>query len=114
MIKYKGFQVAPAELEGLLLSKPEIADVCVIGIYSPSQATELPRALCVLKEDVTPSLQLKTEIVAFVASKVVHYKQLRGGVRFLEEIPKSASGKILRRLLRSSEHGKDENEQSKL
>lgn len=102
LIKYKGFQVPPAELESLLLSHPKVADVAVIGIEDKEQATELPRAYVVLGHDAK-SEDAKTvakEIIDWTAKKVASHKRLRGGVRIIDEIPKSPSGKILRRLLR--------------
>ncbi|KAK0273050.1 hypothetical protein LTR35_012462 [Friedmanniomyces endolithicus] len=100
LIKYKGFQVPPAELEGLLVSNPHIDDVAVLGIYKEDQATEVPLAYVKLRQGLTPSPQLEKEIMDWLASRVAHHKRLRGGVRFTEEIPKSASGKILRRMLK--------------
>lgn len=88
------------ELEALLLSMPEVADVCVIGVYDSSQATELPRAYIVPQANVKADAALAKKIKDFVASQVTNYKQLRGGVHFLEQIPKSTSGKILRRQVR--------------
>ncbi|XP_072050904.1 uncharacterized protein [Amphiura filiformis] len=102
LIKYKGSQVAPAELEELLLTNPAVADAAVIGIPD-EEAGELPKAFVVLKgtEQVT-----EEDIAKFVAGKVAPQKKLRGGVEFLETIPKSASGKILRRQLRDQERKK--------
>eukprot|EP01103_Thecamoeba_quadrilineata_P001616 TRINITY_DN11462_c0_g1_i1.p1 TRINITY_DN11462_c0_g1~~TRINITY_DN11462_c0_g1_i1.p1 ORF type:complete len:550 (+),score=118.32 TRINITY_DN11462_c0_g1_i1:18-1667(+) len=96
LIKSKGFQVAPAELEGVLLSHDEIADAAVIGIEDEVWG-EVPRAYVVLKNGAKITSE---EIKDFVASQVAPYKLLRGGVIFVEAVPKSASGKILRRLLR--------------
>ncbi|KAG9242973.1 hypothetical protein BJ878DRAFT_553963 [Calycina marina] len=100
LIKYKGFQVPPAELEGLLLGNPEVDDVGVIGIYEEAQATEVPRAYVVPKRGVQASPETSAKIVEWLAKKVASHKKLRGGVRFVDEIPKSASGKILRRVLK--------------
>lgn len=105
LIKYKGFQVPPAELEALLLSHPRIKDVGVVGVYDKSQATELPTAFVCLApgdwED-TPEYRGKfdREIQAWVAARAARHKRLGGGVHIVDEIPKSASGKILRRFLR--------------
>ena len=101
LIKYKGFQVPPAELEGILLSSPKINDVAVLGLYDKEQATELPRAYVVPAKGVEASEATEKEIMDFVAGKVAGHKRLRGGVKFVDEIPKSASGKILRRVLRA-------------
>jgi acyl-CoA synthetase (AMP-forming)/AMP-acid ligase II len=96
LIKYKGFQVAPAELESLLLEHPAIADAAVIPV--PDEASgEVPKAYVVLKPNQTLSAE---EVIKFIEGKVSPHKRLRGGVEFLPQIPKSPSGKILRRLLR--------------
>ena len=92
LIKYKGFQVAPAELEAVLLSHPEVADAAVVG-SSDEEAGELPKALVVAKGDLTAE-----EVMSFVAERVAPHKKVRK-VEFVEEIPKSPSGKILRRVL---------------
>ncbi len=95
LIKYKGFQVPPAELEALIVTHPAVADVAVIGIPD-DEAGELPRAYVVLKPGMEATAE---ELQAFVAEHVATYKQIRQVV-FTAEIPKSASGKILRRFLR--------------
>lgn len=100
LIKYKGFQVAPAELEGLIVGHQDVADACVLGVYDPSQATELPRAYVVLKPGVARTEGKAGEIAAWMGAKVAPHKRLRGGVYFIDAVPKSPSGKILRRLLR--------------
>lgn len=100
LIKYKGFQVPPAELEGLLCSHPDIDDVAVIGIQDHEQATEVPRAYVVPKKGIEGGKETEKRIVDWLAKKVASHKKLRGGVRFVDEIPKSASGKILRRVLK--------------
>jgi 4-coumarate--CoA ligase len=97
LIKYKAFQVPPAELEALLLSHPAIADAAVVGLPD-EEAGELPVGFVVLKPGAQASA---AEIMAFVAGQVAHYKQLRR-VTFIDAVPKSASGKILRRLLRDA------------
>ncbi|MFZ4516797.1 MAG: 4-coumarate--CoA ligase family protein [Microthrixaceae bacterium] len=98
LIKYKGFQVPPAELEALLLTHPAVADAAVIG-RPDDEAGEVPVAYVVLKpgQDVG-----EDDLMAFVAGEVAHYKQLRV-VHLVDEIPKSASGKILRRILRDQD-----------
>ncbi|HVV36629.1 MAG TPA: 4-coumarate--CoA ligase family protein [Acidimicrobiales bacterium] len=95
LIKYKGFQVPPAELEALLLTNPKVADAAVIGIPD-DEAGEIPAGYVVLKEGQQAT---EDEIKEFVASQVATYKRL-GKVTFLDAVPKSASGKILRRVLR--------------
>lgn len=96
LIKYKGFQVPPAELEALLLTHPGVADAAVIGLPD-EEAGEIPKAFVVLKPGATAS---EEEIMQHVAAHVASYKQVRT-VEFIEAIPKSASGKILRRQLRN-------------
>jgi 4-coumarate--CoA ligase len=87
--------VAPAELEGLLISHPSIADAAVIG-YPGDEGNELPRAY-VVKRD--PKLK-DNDVIEWIRERVNPYKRLRGGVVFIDAIPKSPSGKILRRLLK--------------
>ncbi|KAF8975481.1 putative fatty-acid--CoA ligase FadD10 [Entomortierella lignicola] len=99
LIKYKGFQVAPAELEALLLDHPLIADAAVIGVENKEQATEVPLAF-VVKAPAGQALT-EAEIQEYIASNVAAHKKLRGGVRFIDAIPKSAAGKILRKDLRA-------------
>ncbi|ORY66285.1 putative phenylacetyl-CoA ligase [Pseudomassariella vexata] len=100
LIKYKGFQVAPAELEGILLGHGDIIDACVIPIFDNERSTEVPRACVVLKPGTARTEEKAKEIVDWLATKVAPHKQLRGGVCFVDEVPKNASGKILRRVLR--------------
>lgn len=102
LIKYNGFQVPPAELEAVLLSHPAIADAAVIGVPDES-AGELPKAYVVLKPDQSVTAE---EIVEWAAAKVAPTKKLRGGVEFIDAIPKTASGKILRRVLKDKELAK--------
>ena len=100
LIKYKGFQVPPAELEGILISNPKVSDVAVIGIKDETQHTEIPLAFIVPAKGVPGSREVGKEITDWMDGKVAHHKKLRGGIRFVDEIPKSASGKILRRVLK--------------
>lgn len=96
LIKYKGFQVPPAELEALILSMPEVKDVIVIPVPD-EEAGEVPRAY-VVKQDNAPKDFSGEDIVEFVNSNVAPSKRLRGGVVFTNAIPKSPSGKLLRRV----------------
>ncbi|KAF8847859.1 acetyl-CoA synthetase-like protein [Acephala macrosclerotiorum] len=100
LIKYKGFQVPPAELEGILITHPDVDDVAVIGIQDHEQATEVPRAYVVPKKGVEGDKETEKRIVDWLAQKVASHKKLRGGVRFVDGVPKSVSGKILRRVLK--------------
>ncbi len=98
LIKVKGNQVAPAELEALLLEHPQIADAAVIGMPT-EDGDEKPRAFVVRQ----PQSQLtEDDVKDFVSAKVVRYKRLAGGVEFVDAIPKNPSGKILRRQLRDA------------
>ncbi|HVS63470.1 MAG TPA: AMP-binding protein [Thermoanaerobaculia bacterium] len=99
-IKYKGFQVAPAELEDYLMGHPSVADAAVVP--SPDEeAGEVPKGFVVLKPgalDGRPADQVAADIQSYIAAKVAPHKKLRL-VEFIDEVPKSASGKILRRFL---------------
>jgi acyl-CoA synthetase (AMP-forming)/AMP-acid ligase II len=92
LIKYKGYQVAPAELEALLLTHPAIADAAVIPLPD-EEAGEVPKAFVVADASVTPE-----DVMQFVAERVAPYKKVRA-VEIIDEIPKSPAGKILRRVL---------------
>jgi long-subunit acyl-CoA synthetase (AMP-forming) len=93
LIKYKGLQIAPAELEALLLTHPAILDAAVVP-KPHDEAGEVPKAFVVLRSETT-----KDDIMAFVAERVAPYKRIRE-VEIVDQIPKSPTGKILRRLLR--------------
>ena len=94
LIKYKGLQVAPAELEAIIISHPDVADAAVIP--SPDEeAGEVPKAFVVTKPGATPSAE---DIKSFVAERVAPYKKIRK-LEFIDQIPKVPSGKILRRQL---------------
>ncbi|KAF2193159.1 acetyl-CoA synthetase-like protein [Zopfia rhizophila CBS 207.26] len=98
LIKVRGFQVAPPELEAVLLSHPSIIDAAVIGIPTSSADGELPRAY-VVQRPGTPKLS-EQEVIEYSAGKLAKYKRLDGGIKFVDAIPKTASGKILKRELR--------------
>lgn len=102
LIKYNAFQIAPAELENVLLQCPLVADVAVIGVYDEKKQTEVPRAYVTLSPSGKTLGTEKAEagIHKFVNEKVVQYKRLRGGIEFIDVVPKSVSGKILRKDLR--------------
>jgi acyl-CoA synthetase (AMP-forming)/AMP-acid ligase II len=99
LIKYKGFQVPPAELEGVLVSHPSVADAAVIGVPD-QEAGEVPKAYVVLKGEAKAD-----ELIAYVAERVAPYKKIRF-VEVIDQIPKSASGKILRRVLMEQERAR--------
>ena len=96
LIKYKGHQVAPAEVEAVLLTHPAVADAAVVGCPD-EEAGELPKAFVVLRHPTE-----EAEVLAFVAERVAPYKKIRR-LEAVAEIPKSPSGKILRRVLADRE-----------
>ncbi|MGH9900670.1 MAG: 4-coumarate--CoA ligase family protein [Pyrinomonadaceae bacterium] len=99
LIKYKGFQVAPAELEAVLLTHPRVADAAVIP-SADAEAGEVPKAFVVPRSEVAAE-----EIMAYVAARVAPHKKVRR-LEFIDQIPKSPSGKILRRVLVERERGR--------
>ena len=106
LIKVKGIGVAPAELEDLLLGHPKVEDVAVMGIPD-DYSGELPKAFVKLKDVVQADTAVGKELIAFVKEKKVRHKWVKE-IEFVPEVPKSASGKILRRVLRDKEKsGKD-------
>lgn len=114
LIKYKGFQVAPAELEGYLVDHPLVDDAAVIGVHSEEHASELPRAYIVVSSSGKEDDATAQEIIKFIEGKVAAHKRLRGGVRFVKEIPKSPSGKILRRVLKEDAKKEAQSPKAKL
>ena len=100
LIKYKGLQVAPAELEAVLLQHPAVAD-CAVYPQPDTEAGEIPKAAVVLKRDAAATAE---ELMQFVHARVSPHKRVRA-LRFVDAIPKSASGKILRRMLVAHDAG---------
>jgi 4-coumarate--CoA ligase len=104
MVLLHRFQVSPTELEEILVRHPQVDSAAVVGIWSDAAASELPRAYVVLnsppRSDVAAK-NLSGEIEDFVAKLVANYKRLRGGVVFLDALPKNSTGKVLRRALRN-------------
>jgi acyl-coenzyme A synthetase/AMP-(fatty) acid ligase len=92
LIKYKGYQVAPAELEHLLLGHPAVADAAVVPRPDP-ESGEIPVAYVVLRTEATPE-----DLMAYVADRVAPFKRVRA-IRVTTEIPRSPAGKLLRRVL---------------
>ncbi|VUC35869.1 unnamed protein product [Clonostachys rosea] len=107
LIKVRGFQVSPAELEGVLLDRKDIVDVGVVGVMVNGE--EVPRAYVVKGSPVT-----EREITKWLEGRVAKYKWLRGGVVFVDSIPKTLSGKILRRSLREMAKASDGKIKAKL
>jgi len=107
IMKVRGYQVAPAELEGFLLLRPDVVDACVVSLLD-DYSGEIPLAFIVLDPDTQKRVRgdqaaligLKKAIQKYVSDAKVQYKWLTGGVEFIDAIPKSSSGKMLRRLLR--------------
>jgi long-chain acyl-CoA synthetase len=100
MIKYKGFSVAPAEVEAVLMEHPAVKECGVVG-RADAAAGEIPVAFVALREGFAGSGKLGDELCAFVAERLTHYKQPRE-IHFVDCVPKTASGKILRRELRKA------------
>jgi long-chain acyl-CoA synthetase len=98
MIKYKGFPVAPAEVEAVLLEHPAVRECGVVGRLD-AEAGEIPVAFVALRDGFADGRKMEEELCAFVADRLTNYKQPRK-VHFVEAVPKTASGKILRRELR--------------
>jgi acyl-CoA synthetase (AMP-forming)/AMP-acid ligase II len=99
LIKYKGMQVAPAELEAMLLKHPAVADAAVVPLPD-EEAGQIPKAYVVLKGEATPE-----QLMGWVADRVAPHKKLRR-LELTDQIPKSPSGKILRRVLRERALGR--------
>ncbi len=100
VIKYKGHTVAPAELEALLLKHPAVFDAAVVGKPDPV-AGEIPKAFVALKEDYKDKVK-EEELIEWVMERIAEYKRIRE-VEFVEEIPRSQAGKVLRRVLKERE-----------
>lgn len=107
ILKVRGWQVAPSELEAILLTHPQIAAVAVIGAPLPDGTGEVPRAYVVRKSTMAASYGVdaeqrvqEDEIKAYLARRLAKYKALDGGVQFIDEIPKNASGKPMKFKLR--------------
>ncbi|KIW88198.1 uncharacterized protein Z519_11309 [Cladophialophora bantiana CBS 173.52] len=101
LIKVRGFQVAPPELEGVLMSHPLISDAAVIGVPSSDPVDgELPRAYIVRRPGHDADALSEDQVKQYVAGRLAKYKQLNGGIVFVQSLPKTASGKYLKRNLR--------------
>lgn len=100
------------ELEGILMDNQNINDVAVIGVDLKEEHTEAPRAYIVPAPGVKRDEVTAQEIIKWMDGKVAYYKKLRGGVRFVDEIPKSAAGKILRRVLKDKAREEEKKKES--
>ncbi|KAL8876054.1 MAG: hypothetical protein Q9192_008937 [Flavoplaca navasiana] len=103
MIKVKGIGVAPAELEDLLLGHPEVEDTAVMGLHD-DYSGERPKAYVVAKRGVSGNDALGKRLIQYVKERKTRHKWVME-IEFVEEIPKSASGKILRRVLKDKSSG---------
>ncbi|KAG8162978.1 hypothetical protein KVR01_007456 [Diaporthe batatas] len=100
MIKVKGQQVAPAELEAILIAHPHVKDAAVCGVYNEDGTSEVPIAYITTDTAGSAAQEtLKVELIKYVNDQVARYKRITGGVHILDAIPRNPSGKILRRLL---------------
>ena len=114
LLKVRGWQVSPAEIEAVLLTHPNVAEAAVVGVQSTKEKdmdSEVPQAYVVCKErqNREEKGKLEGDIKSLVASKLARYKHLEGGVRFISAVPRNASGKILRHKLRALNAGPYEN-----
>ncbi|KAL5360466.1 hypothetical protein BJX96DRAFT_184555 [Aspergillus floccosus] len=102
LIKYKGFQVAPSELENIIIRHPLVREAAVIGVWDDKQATELPRAFVVLRDPYQANgmNEVSRSISEFVADQVSNYKRLRGGVVIIDALPKNVTGKVMKKELK--------------
>ena len=117
LIKVRGFQVAPAELEGVLLLHPQIVDAAVIGVkgvQGQRPEMECPRAYVVRRPGAEGAKLTREEVKQWCRTRLAKYKALTGGVVFVDAIPKNASGKILKRILRDMAKDEMEGEKTKL
>ena len=97
-----------------MVAHKDVIDACVIGVEDRTQATEVPRAYLVLSPNVEAGAAKAKELADWVAGQVAPHKKLRGGIRFIQQVPKSPSGKILRRLMRDQARKEDRQEGPKL
>ena len=115
LIKVRGFQVAPPELESVLLSHPLIIDAAVIGVKDPSETNvEHPRAYVVRRPLPESSLLDERIVKDYCSVRLAKYKELTGGIRFVQSIPKTASGKILKRILREEAEAESIQQKAKI
>ena len=100
LIKVRAWQVAPPELEAALLTHPDIVDAAVIGVQFSRDESQLPRAYVVKRAGLDGDCLSEEDVKSFMEERLAKYKRLDGGVKFVDAIPKNASGKILKRVLR--------------
>ncbi|GME33353.1 AMP-binding enzyme [Neofusicoccum parvum] len=100
LIKVRGFQVAPPELEGVLLTHPLVADVAVVGVKATPDGSELPRAYVVRRPGAEGDALMVQDVKKYVAERLSSYKRLEGGVVFVDELPKNPTMKVMKNVLR--------------
>lgn len=100
IIKVRGWQVSPTELENCLLTHPAILDAAVIGVEDDKASGELPRAYVVLRQQSGGPTISEADVQGYFHTRLAKYKALAGGVRIIDSIPKGSSGKVLRKLLK--------------
>lgn len=115
----RGFQVAPPELESVLLAHPAIVDAAVIGVKTlvgegKGEIVELPRAYVIRRPGKEGDKLDEKAVKAWCGERLAKYKELSGGVRFVDAIPKNASGKILKRVLREEAEREEKAKGSRL
>ena len=115
LIKVRGFQVAPPEIETTLLGHPQIVDAAVIGIKHASDPdVEHPRAYVVKRPGPESESLDEAAVKKHCAERLAKFKELTGGVKFVDAIPKNASGKILKRVLRETAKAEQDQEKARL
>lgn len=106
------FQIAPSELESILIQHPFVREAAVISVWSAGEATEMPRAFVALTDEAVASGKQESELVGlisrFVAGNVSGYKRLRGGVFVIRALPKNPTGKVLKKALKELNPGLSE------
>ncbi|KAJ5783258.1 hypothetical protein N7457_005032 [Penicillium paradoxum] len=107
LIKFKGFQIPPAEIEGILHQHPLVRDVAVIGIFVKRIASEVPAGYVVFEDTSKTTEEIAEELMAYMNKNLAPHKRLRGGIIPINEIPRSPSGKVLKRVLRVRAEGVD-------
>jgi len=114
LIKVRGFQISPAEIEGVLLSHPQILEAAVIGVKEKGNSDiEHPRAYVVQKPGEAVALD-EAAIKAFCKERLAKYKELTGGVQFLDVLPRNSTGKLLKRVLREKVKAEEDAKEMKL
>lgn len=106
--KIRRFQISPTELEEIIGRHPMVADSGVTSVWDDAEATEIPQAFVVPRNPISSidHANLAKEIQGLVEREVANYKRLRGGVRFIDQLPRNATGKMLRRQLRDKARSK--------